>query len=173
MGTRRALAHDGCSARRAGKRLALSAPHASETGPADVPGRARRMRSAPARHPAHPAGGAERGLWRLRRATARRFGLVVNAHRDDRVHPERATRAAAHYLRLLHDRYGDWALALAAYNAGERRVDRALARDPEASFWRLAERGYLPHTSREYVPRFYALLRMAGEREPTALGSAL
>jgi len=89
------------------------------------------------------------------------------------VQPERATRAAAQYLRLLHDRYGDWALALAAYNAGERRVDRALARDPEASFWRLAERGYLPHTSREYVPRFYALLRMAGEREPTALGSAL
>src|SRR2546426_116934 len=107
------------------------------------------------------------------RPPARRFGLVVNAHRDDRVHPERATRAAAHYLRLLHDRYGDWALALAAYNAGERRVDRALARDPEASFWRLAERGYLPHTSREYVPRFYALLRMAGERESTALGSAL
>src|SRR5205807_2810508 len=115
----------------------------------------------------------ERGLWQLRRATARRFGLVVNAHRDDRLHPERATRAAAHYLRLLHDRYGDWALALAAYNAGERRVDRALARDPEASFWRLAEHGYLPHISREYVPRFYALLRMAGEREPTALGSAL
>ena len=65
------------------------------------------------------------------------------------------------------------ALALAAYNAGERRVDRALARDPEASFWHLAERGYLPHTSRDYVPRFFALLRLAGEREPTALGSAL
>ena len=115
----------------------------------------------------------ERGLWQLRRATARRFGLVVNAHRDDRVHPERATRAAAHYLRLLHDRYGDWALALAAYNAGERRVDRALARDPEASFWRLAERGYLPRSSRDYVPRFFAVVRVAGEQEPTAVGSAL
>jgi len=116
----------------------------------------------------------ERGLWQLRRATARRFGLVVNAHRDDRVQPERATRAAAQYLRLLHDRYGDWPLALAAYNAGERRVDRALARDPEASsFWRLAERGYLPRTSQEYVPRFFAVLRVAGEQEPTAVGSAL
>src|SRR5437867_269858 len=103
----------------------------------------------------------------------RRFGLVVNAHRDDRLQPERATRAAAQYLRLLHERYGDWPLALAAYNAGEHRVDRALARDPEASFWRLAERGYLPRISREYVPRFFAVVRVAGEREPTALGSAL
>ena len=115
----------------------------------------------------------ERGLWQLRRATARRFGLVVNAHRDDRVEPERATRAAARYLRLLHDRYGDWALALAAYNAGEHRVDRALERDPDASFWRLAENGYLPRISREYVPRFFAVVRMAGEPEPTAVGSAL
>ena len=115
----------------------------------------------------------ERGLWQLRRATARRFGLVVNAHRDDRLQPERATRAAAQYLRLLHERYGDWPLALAAYNAGEHRVDRALAREPEASFWRLAERGYLPRISREYVPRFFAVVRVAGEREPTAVGSAL
>jgi len=106
-------------------------------------------------------------------ARGRRFGLVVNAHRDDRVQPERATRAAAQYLRLLHDRYGDWPLALAAYNAGERRVDRALARDPEASFWRLAERGYLPRSSRDYVPRFFAVVRVAGEQEPTAVGSAL
>jgi membrane-bound lytic murein transglycosylase D len=115
----------------------------------------------------------ERGLWQLRRATARRFGLEVSARRDDRLEPERSTRAAAHYLRLLRDRYGDWALALAAYNAGERRVDRALAREPNATFWQLAERGYLPRTSREYVPRFLAVVRMAGEAEPTAIGSAL
>src|SRR2546426_966068 len=103
----------------------------------------------------------------------RRLGRVGTAHRADRLQPERATRAAAQYLRLLHERYGDWPLALAAYNAGEHRVDRALARDPEASFWRLAERGYLPRISREYVPRFFAVVRVAGEREPTALGSAL
>ena len=109
----------------------------------------------------------------LRRATARRFGLVVNAHRDDRLAPERATRAAARYLHVLYEHYGDWPLALAAYNAGERRVDRALARDPEASFWRLAERGWLPRISSEYVPRFFAVVRVAGEHEPTAVGSAL
>lgn len=115
----------------------------------------------------------ERGLWQLRRATARNLGLVVDAHRDDRIDPVRSTRAAARYLRVLRDRYGDWALALAAYNAGERRVDRALAREPNASFWELAERGYLPRTSREYVPRFLAIVRMAGEDEPTTIGSAL
>jgi hypothetical protein len=115
----------------------------------------------------------ERGLWQLRRATARNLGLVVSAHRDDRIDPERSTRAAARHLRRLRDRYGDWALALAAYNAGERRVDRALAHEPTATFWWLAERGYLPRTSREYVPRFLAVVRMAGEPEPTAIGSAL
>ena len=103
----------------------------------------------------------ERGLWQLRRATARRFGLVVNARRDDRLDVERATRAAARFLVLLRARYGDWALALAAYNAGERRVDRALARAPRADFWQLADRRLLPRISREYVPRFFAVVRIA------------
>jgi hypothetical protein len=107
-----------------------------------------------------PDGG--RGLWQLRPQTARRFGLVVGARRDDRLHPERATRAAARYLRLLHDHYGDWPLALAAYNAGEGRVDRALIRRPGASFWELAEHRHLPRVSRDYVPRFLALLRVVG-----------
>ena len=102
----------------------------------------------------------ERGLWQLRRATARRFGLVVNARRDDRLHPERATRAAARYLVFLHARFGEWPLALAAYNAGERRVDRALARGRGADFWRLADRRLLPRISREYVPHFLAVVRM-------------
>ncbi len=108
----------------------------------------------------------ERGLWQLRRATARRFGLVVNARRDDRLHPERATRAAARYLVFLYARYGEWPLALAAYNAGERRVDRALARGRRADFWQLADRRLLPRTSREYVPHFLAVVRV------TRLGSS-
>jgi membrane-bound lytic murein transglycosylase D len=105
----------------------------------------------------------ELGLWQLRRPTARRFGLQVTAKRDDRLHPERATLAAARYLRFLRARYGEWPLALAAYNAGERRVDRALARNPSADFWQLADDGYLPATSREFVPRFIAVVRLADE----------
>ena len=108
----------------------------------------------------------ERGLWQLRDATARRLGLVVNARRDDRLHPERATRAVARYLVFLYRRYREWPLALAAYNAGERRVDRALARARGADFWRLADRRLLPRTSREYVPHFLAVVRM------TDLGSS-
>jgi membrane-bound lytic murein transglycosylase D len=103
----------------------------------------------------------ERGLWQLRRQTARRYGLVVDAKHDERVHPERSTEAAARFLCHLRARYGEWPLALAAYNAGERRVDRALAREPRADFWRLAETGRLPRTSRDFVARFFALVRVS------------
>jgi hypothetical protein len=108
-----------------------------------------------------PRGSA--GLWQLQPATARRFGLVVSRARDERFDPELSTWAAVRYLRLLYDRYGDWPLALAAYNAGEGRVDRALGRGSRPSFWSLAERPRLPQTSRDYVARFLALLRVAEE----------
>jgi Transglycosylase SLT domain len=103
----------------------------------------------------------DRGLWQLQGPTARRFGLVVNKQRDDRLHPDHSTRAAARYLRLLHKRYRDWPTALAAYNAGERRIDRARARQPGANFWELASSGQLPARSRDYVSRFLAVVRMS------------
>jgi soluble lytic murein transglycosylase-like protein len=102
----------------------------------------------------------ELGLWQLRVDTARRFGLVVDERADERLYPEPSTRAAARYLRFLHTRYGDWPLALAAYNAGEGCVDRALQRRPHASFWELVDSGKLPRKSRDYVPRFLALVRI-------------
>jgi membrane-bound lytic murein transglycosylase D len=102
----------------------------------------------------------EVGLWQLRPETATRFGLSVDERRDDRVHPVRATRAAARLLRHLHRRYGSWTLALAAYNAGERRVDRAMGGKRGATFWQLADRKQLPRLTRDYVPRFIALLRI-------------
>jgi hypothetical protein len=91
----------------------------------------------------------------------RRFGLAVGGTRDERAHVEHATRAAAQYLQFLHDRYDDWPLAIAAYNAGEGRVDRALARRPQATFWELASRGALPAISRDYVPKVFAVVRIA------------
>jgi hypothetical protein len=103
----------------------------------------------------------DRGLWQLRVVTARRFGLVVNDRRDQRLHPYRASRAAARYLRALHRHYRNWPFTLAAYNAGENRVDRARAQRPKASFWQLADAGALPHSTREYVAHFLALVRVA------------
>ena len=105
-------------------------------------------------------GAGELGLWQLKPATARRFGIEVNKRRDERAHVDQSTRAAARYLAFLYARYDDWALALAAYNAGEGRVDRALARRPGASFWELAEHGALPPISCEYVPKILAVVRV-------------
>jgi membrane-bound lytic murein transglycosylase D len=100
-----------------------------------------------------------RGVWQLQAATARRFGLVVRAGHDERLDPERSTRAAARYLGFLYERYGQWPLALAAYNAGEGRVDRALARRPGGTVWDLVGVG-LPITSGRYVSRFLAVVRI-------------
>ena len=107
----------------------------------------------------------ERGIWQIRPATARRIGLRVSATRDDRLDAERSTRAAARYLAVLHVRYGTWPLALAAYNAGEGRVDRALARHPDAAFWELAERRALPAHSRTYVPKVLAMIELVATPE--------
>ena len=100
-----------------------------------------------------------RGLWQLMPETAVRFGLRVDERMDERTDPVRSTRAAARYLRELYLRFGDWLLALAAYNAGEARVESAIAqaaRDPSAppraSFWQLAALGLLPEETRRYVP---------------------
>jgi len=102
----------------------------------------------------------DRGLWQLRVATAQQYGLVVNARRDQRLHPYHASRAAARYLHALHRRYHDWPLALAAYNAGENRIDRLRGCIPRATFWELVDMGQLPSTTADYVPRFLALVRI-------------
>jgi len=101
------------------------------------------------------------GLWQLSAATARRHGLVVNETRDDRFDVERSTLVAIDLLRDLHARYGTWPLALAAYNAGEGRVNRARRGRPGASFWDLAAEGRLPPVTRTYVPKFLGLVRFA------------
>jgi hypothetical protein len=104
--------------------------------------------------------GGSVGLWQFQAPTARRFGLIVNRKRDDRLDPERATQAAVAYLAVLHDRYEDWPLALAAYNAGEGRVDRALKRLPDANYWDLIAARRLSKITGDYVPRFFATVRM-------------
>jgi hypothetical protein len=93
-----------------------------------------------------------RGPWQLMPSTAERFGLRVNGRTDERIHPERSTRAAARYLRELYTQFGDWLLALAAYNAGEQRVTNAIEKGGTRDFWQLAKRRLLPEETRRYVP---------------------
>ncbi len=107
------------------------------------------------------AAGVPRGLALLAVVddhTSKRIGLVAGA---DGAELERTARGAALYLHALRRRYGDWPLALAAWDAGVTRVDRALAREPQSSFWALARRKQLPATSRDFVPRLLATARLA------------
>ncbi len=100
------------------------------------------------------------GLWQFMGPTALQFGLRVDEWVDERRDPVRATDAALTYLEWLHDRYGSWYLAAAAYNAGPGRVDRELRRHAqgrtgdEALYWEIL--AYLPRETREYVPRIVA-----------------
>ncbi len=99
-----------------------------------------------------------RGVWQLMPATARRYGLQVGAGRDDRTDLRLSTRVAARHLAELYQRFGDWPLALAAYNAGPDRVDAAAARAGTQDFWKL--RTWLPRETQEYVP---LVLRSSGK----------
>lgn len=93
-----------------------------------------------------------RGLWQLMPETARRYGLVVDKTRDDRLDVLKSTRAAAKYLRDLYGQFQDWPLALAAYNAGEQAVSRAINIVGAANFNQISTQRALPAETRAYVP---------------------
>ena len=93
-----------------------------------------------------------RGIWQFMPATAARYGLAVRPGDDHRTHPEHSTRAAARYLRDLYNQFRDWKLTLAAYNAGEYRVQRIIDRTGIRDFDEMSRRGLLPLETRKYVP---------------------
>ncbi len=96
------------------------------------------------------------GLWQFIPDTGRRYGLRQNKAYDGRMDPFASTGAALSYLQELHDEFGDWYLALAAYNCGEKRVEKEIAHNRSkglpTDFWHLS----LPRETREYVPRLLA-----------------
>src|SRR6516164_2070018 len=99
-----------------------------------------------------------RGLWQLMPDTARRYGLMVSASRDDRLDAEKSTHAAARYLRDLHSQFKSWPVALAAYNAGEQTVQKAIDDAQSNKFDVLSSRRLLPMETRTYVPAVFNLM---------------
>ena len=104
------------------------------------------------------------GLWQFMAGTARSLGLTVGRHADERTNPSKSTDAALSYLSDLHDQFGSWYLAAAAYNCGPANVSRAMkritgrTRGSDADFYRIAPA--LPRETREYVPRLIAAARV-------------
>lgn len=113
-----------------------------------------------------------KGVWQFMRGTALEHGLKADWYVDERSDPEKATRAAASYLRTLNKIFkGDWHLALASYNGGPGRVERAMKRARKTDFWELARKsGFLPKETREYVPMILAAIVVA--RNPAQYGLA-
>lgn len=95
------------------------------------------------------------GLWQFMYGTGKMFGLKENYYFDERMDPEKSTDAACRYLKQLHQIYGDWNLALAAYNAGPGNVNKAIRRSGnKLSYWEI--RPFLPKETQGYVPNFIA-----------------
>ncbi len=106
------------------------------------------------------------GLWQFISSTGRLYGLRVSPLVDERLDPERSTDAAIAHLSDLYAQFGDWYLALAAYNSGAGNVRRAIRRAHSTDFWKI--RRYLPRETRNYVPAFIAAIMIA--KDPATYG---
>jgi membrane-bound lytic murein transglycosylase D len=98
-----------------------------------------------------------RGIWQFMGSRGKGYGLQRSLWVDDRQDPEKSTRAAAHHLKDLYAQFGDWYLAMAAYNSGPGTVQAAVKRTGYADFWELYRRNVLPKETRNYVPIILAV----------------
>lgn len=99
------------------------------------------------------------GLWQFMYRTGRSRGLHTDSYVDERMHPEKSTDAACRYLSKLYGLYGDWSLALAAYNAGPGNINKAIRRSGgKMNYWEI--RPYMPKETQMYVPNFISMLYM-------------
>ena len=106
---------------------------------------------------------AASGLWQFIPGTGRTYGLRQTAWVDERNSFEKATRASARYLKDLYKHFGDWQLAMAAYNTGQGNVDRAISRAGSRSYWQIFP--YIAQETRNYVPAILATMLIAKNPE--------
>jgi membrane-bound lytic murein transglycosylase D len=119
-------------------------------------------------HPLAVSRAGARGIWQFMSSRARGYGLGHNMWVDDRQDPVKSTRAAAQHLKDLYAQFGDWYLAMAAYNSGPGTVQAAVKRTGYADFWELYQRNVLPKETRNYVPIILAVTIMA--KNPSQYG---
>lgn len=101
------------------------------------------------------------GYWQFIYGTGKRYGLRVDGFVDERRDPVLSTRAAANYFKDLYSLFGSWHLALAAYNSGEYRVNRAVLRHYNRNFWLLSSKKALPRETRNYIPKLIAAIHIS------------
>ncbi len=119
-------------------------------------------------HPLAVSRVGARGIWQFMAGRGLGYGLHHNMYVDDRQDPEKSTRAAARHLKDLYNQFGDWYLAMAAYNSGPGTVQAAVKRTGYADFWELYNRNVLPRETKNYVPIILAVTIMA--KNPSQYG---
>jgi membrane-bound lytic murein transglycosylase D len=106
-----------------------------------------------------------KGIWQFMTPTGRQYGLKVDRYVDDRSHPEKSTRAAARYMKDLYGIFGDWHLAIAAYNTGAGNIMRAQRRSGKTSYWDLAKTRHMRLETKNFVPAILALALISKDPE--------
>jgi membrane-bound lytic murein transglycosylase D len=105
------------------------------------------------------------GIWQFIASTGRNYGLEINSYVDERRDPIKSTRAAVAYLSALYDEFDSWHLAVAAYNAGEGKIRKAIRKYDTTDFWEIAQGKYLKLETKRYVPKLIAAIIIAKEPE--------
>ena len=105
------------------------------------------------------------GMWQFISSTGNTYGLIHNGYFDYRFDPEKSTRAYAQYIKKLYGMFGDWNLAMAAYDWGPGAVQKALVRTGTSNYWDLYQAGAMPGETRAYVPKILAAVLMAKNPE--------
>lgn len=105
------------------------------------------------------------GYWQFISSTAKRYGLKIDWWKDERRDPVKSTVAAANYLRDLYGMFGSWNLAMAAYNAGEGKIMRAISKTRSDDYWSIVKTKHIKNETKNYVPKFIAASLIANSPE--------